>query len=300
MQKTWIILASCLCITGCFRTTTVIKGSVIDASMNTVTLQTQENKTYVFSTIETDKSQLNGLLLGKSVKAKFQLPYQRGQKLLSLSDYPQPADLFNEATVLIPADSVKPLLYLLADRNTLRLFDAAGNLHAVLSKSLTKDADLYWQAKALDLKLQKDKGLWKLKQKENLLYSQAAELADSSLGELIEERFVGVLPAADCSGIRYDLRVKHRTHSGDGLFLLTLTYLNAETDRDLTYSYLGRRFTLRGSADDNNAIVWQCQTDDQAFMVNFLYEPKKQSLSLLTKECREIHSQLNYTLKKVQ
>ena len=59
MQKTWIILASCLCITGCFRTTTVIKGSVIDASMNTVTLQTQENKTYVFSTIETDKSQLN-------------------------------------------------------------------------------------------------------------------------------------------------------------------------------------------------------------------------------------------------
>ena len=49
-----------------------------------------------------------------------------------------------------------------------------------------------------------------------------------------------------------------------------------------------------------NAIVWQCQTDDQAFMVNFLYEPKKQSLSLLTKECREIHSQLNYTLKKVQ
>ena len=71
MQKTWIILASCLCITGCFRTTTVIKGSVIDASMNTVTLQTQENKTYVFSTIETDKSQLNGLLLGKSVKANF-------------------------------------------------------------------------------------------------------------------------------------------------------------------------------------------------------------------------------------
>lgn len=149
MQKTWIVLASCLCITGCFRTTTVIKGSVIDASKNTVTLQTQENKTYVFSTIETDKSQLNGLLLGKSVKAKFQLPYQRGQKLLSLSDYPQPADLFNEATVLIPADSVKPLLYLLADKNTLRLFDAAGNLHAVLSKSLTKDADLYWQAKLL-------------------------------------------------------------------------------------------------------------------------------------------------------
>ena len=64
-------------------------------------------------------------------------------------DYPQPADLFNEATVLIPADSVKPLLYLLADKNTLRLFDAAGNLHAVLSKSLTKDADLYWQAKLL-------------------------------------------------------------------------------------------------------------------------------------------------------
>ncbi len=98
------------------------------------------------------------------------------------------------------------------------------------------------------------------------------------MGELIEERFVGVLPA-DCSGIRYDLRVKHRTHSGDGLFLLTLTYLNAETDRDLTYSYLGRRFTLRGSADDNNAIVWQCQTDDQAFMVTFCMSLKNKVLA---------------------
>lgn len=302
MNKTWIALTACVCITGCLSVPSTIRGTVVDATMNTVTLKTNENQTYVFSTVETDKTQLNGLVLGKTVSAAFRGAYHSGQELLKLSDYPLPVDLFNDAMVFIPADSSDGLLYLLdeKEKSTLQLYDAAGKLHATLTRSSTAEASAFWHAPSLGLKLQNEKGILTLRQNGKPVYAESTSFADSSLGELTEEHFTGVLPAADCEGIRYDLRIKHRAFSGDGLFLLTLTYLNAQGDRDISYSYLGRRFTLRGSADDENDIVWQCQTDDRAFAPAFLYEPEDQTLTLLTKEHRKIQSQLNYTLIKVR
>lgn len=39
--------------------------------MNTVTIETADSKIYSFSTMDSDKTELNGLLLGKKIEVQF-------------------------------------------------------------------------------------------------------------------------------------------------------------------------------------------------------------------------------------
>ena len=111
--------------------------------------------------------------------------------------------------------------------------------------------------------------------------------------------YEGVLPAADTSGIRYTLTVRNREYSGDGTFVLAMTYLEAENGKDETVTYTGRRFTQRGSADDKDAVVWQLVADDGT-VFNFLLSKEGTSLTLLNDKFEKPQSGLNYTLRLVQ
>lgn len=63
-----------------------VKGEVVDASMKTVTIETADSKIYSFSTMDSDKTELNGLLLGKKIEVQFSGNYQDGMPAKKLSD----------------------------------------------------------------------------------------------------------------------------------------------------------------------------------------------------------------------
>ena len=118
----------------------------------------------------------------------------------------------------------------------------------------------------------------------------------SELGALQNRTYEGLLPAASCPGIRYSLTISSREHSGDGTFTLTMTYLEAENGEDRSYTYTGRRFTLRGMAGDENATVWQLVADSDKGTFNFLREDDT-TLTLLNDRLEKPETTLNYSLR---
>ena len=82
-------------------------------------------------------------------------------------------------------------------------------------------------------------GLWTIEQRGEVIYREDSSAADSSLGDWQERTYEGVLPAADTPGIRYTLTVRNREYSGDGTFVLAMTYLEAGNGKDETVTYTG-------------------------------------------------------------
>ena len=110
--------------------------------------------------------------------------------------------------------------------------------------------------------------------------------------------YEGLLPAADGPGIRYELTLENREHSGDGTYRLAMTYLEAENGRDTTFFSSGRWGTLRGTDDDPDATVYQLNIGDTTLeQINFLSYPD--SLIMLGADMKRAESKLNYTLKLV-
>ena len=122
---------------------------------------------------------------------------------------------------------------------------------------------------------------------------------NDALGTLQEHTYEGTLPAASCPGIRYHLTIRNKEHSGDGTFALTLTYLEAENGEDRTFSYTGKRYTQRGTPDDNDATVWQMIADNEQDIFNFLVESDS-TLVLLNDRFERNKSDLNYSLVRVK
>lgn len=121
----------------------------------------------------------------------------------------------------------------------------------------------------------------------------------TEMGSIQTHSYVGLLPAASCQGIEYKLTIRNREHSGNGTFQLTLTYKEAENGEDRTFTYNGKRFTLRGIPGDDNATVWQCITDDNNNIFNFLRE-NVNKLTLLNDKCEKAKDNLNYSLRLVE
>lgn len=119
------------------------------------------------------------------------------------------------------------------------------------------------------------------------------------LGKMQVHYYEGVLSAASCQGVEYKLTIRNREHSGNGTFQLNVTYKGAENGEDRTFTYKGRRFTLRGIPGDENATVWQCMADDNNKVFNFLREDAN-TLILLNDKCEKSQDGLNYSLRLVE
>ena len=120
--------------------------------------------------------------------------------------------------------------------------------------------------------------------------AQATDTA--ALGPEMLRTYEGLLPAADGPGIRYELTLENREHSGDGTYRLAMTYL------DTTFFSSGRWGTLRGTDDDPDATVYQLNIGDTTLeQINFLSYPD--SLIMLGADMKRAESKLNYTLKLV-
>lgn len=129
--------------------------------------------------------------------------------------------------------------------------------------------------------------------------SENSNPATTQTNEDLEIReYEGLLPCADCPGIRYNLKLQNKEHTGDGTFELDMTYLEAENGKDATFSSTGKWITLRGDADDINATVYQLNPDSVESIMNFLM--LGDSLVMLDRDQKRIDSGLNYTLKLKQ
>lgn len=117
----------------------------------------------------------------------------------------------------------------------------------------------------------------------------------SDLGQLQTRVYKGVLPAASCSGIEYQVTLYNYEHSGDGVYEMVLTYTDADERGNSTYETTGRMYTLRGDAVDKNAVVYQLVPFAEGETVNFLYQQDR--LQLLDQELKPIDSKLNYSLE---
>ncbi|MFR3488351.1 MAG: copper resistance protein NlpE N-terminal domain-containing protein [Alistipes ihumii] len=101
--------------------------------------------------------------------------------------------------------------------------------------------------------------------------AQATDTA--ALGPEMLRTYEGLLPAADGPGIRYELTLENREHSGDGTYRLAMTYLEAENGRDTTF-FERPMGTLRGTDDDPDATVYQLNIGDTTLeQINFLSYP---------------------------
>ena len=212
-----------------------------------------------------------------------------------------PYVLFDKAIRIGSVDNKFPDYYVLfsPDGKIAHLYSDNGKKHESLERrSLPKDGYV-WNVEDDDTKnLRHKDGVWTIEKRMKLIASQSKSDVDASLGPWEEEYFEGVLPAASCPGIRYQLTVRHRSYSGDGVYHLAMTYLEAEKGKDVTFESIGKRLTQRGTSEDSDATVWQLIDDNGKHEANFVYEPMNQTLTLLTKDFKRIESKLNYTLKR--
>lgn len=139
-------------------------------------------------------------------------------------------------------------------------------------------------------------GIWTISQQQKYIFSQPKEETDSTLGDLQIRTYSGLLPAASGPGIHYLLTIRNREYGGDGMFMLIMTYLEAKNGEDESFEYIGKRYTLRGMAGNNDATVWQLKAEDGTIF-NFLYDSNENTLTLLNDNLEKAETTLNYTLQ---
>lgn len=285
-----------------------LKGKVADATMNTVTV-VEKGDTLSFGTANADKEGLDGLFIGDSVEVYYKGEYASGMETLRLVTIAHPETvvrtrLFEEGLRTEAIDGSHRSLYILfsPDSLTTELYTSDKNGKETWKQHTLPSGKHFWSLKDENdpVALHRTDGRWKVTDKEKVLFEQPRSDADESLGMWTTSRYEGILPAADGPDIRYQLALRHRQHSGDGSFLLRLTYLEAENGRDVTFVYTGKRLTQRGTPEYPDATVWQLIADQGEDVYNFLQEKDGQSLTLLNRDFKKSQLPLNYTLKKVE
>ena len=84
-------------------TTTRVPGTITDASMNTVTVENAEG-TFTFSTMDADKSEANGLLLGAPVTVNYSGKLEEGAAASKVATDPTYAEAVGNWTMPDPID----------------------------------------------------------------------------------------------------------------------------------------------------------------------------------------------------
>lgn len=96
--------------------------------------------------------------------------------------------------------------------------------------------------------------------------------------------FVGVLPCADCPGVRTELTLTRKgQHWAEGTYRLQETYLGREGSLVTT----GEWTTLRGDAEDEDAVVYELNPDKPDKAVRFAKDGERQ-VRLLDREMRPL------------
>ena len=93
---------------------------------------------------------------------------------------------------------------------------------------------------------------------------QAGDTTAAPSDTLIGKTFTGSTTIGPDTA-EWHLEIRHKPHSGDGNFSLSITRTGT------TQRFSGRRYTLRGTDDDIDATLWQCKADSTLWF-DFLVE----------------------------
>lgn len=108
-------------------------------------------------------------------------------------------------------------------------------------------------------------------------------------GDVTERTFKGVLPCADCPGIKYELELWNDQFADKGTYKMEMDY----EDRDADFEQKGTWETVKGEYNDPVYVLTPDSVKDGK--TYFLY--KTDSLIMLDNQMKLIDSKLNYTLK---
>lgn len=122
---------------------------------------------------------------------------------------------------------------------------------------------------------------------------------DPKAGAVINERYTGMLPAADGPGIDYDLTIVRQEGVTRGVYALVTTYIEGENGRDAIFTETGRFVTLQGEGPNKGTEYLELTPSDDSTVHYFLKE-KDGSLTMVSKDLKRADSKLNYTLKRTK
>ena len=113
--------------------------------------------------------------------------------------------------------------------------------------------------------------------------------------------FEGILPCADCEGVKTTLSLFQNNLKKQYTYSLQEIYIGQGNDK--TFETTGKWIALKGTQQDPNAIVYQLafQNDDpeDSDAINYLVVDKN-TIKLIDDEMNEFDSKLNYTLTRKQ
>ena len=116
----------------------------------------------------------------------------------------------------------------------------------------------------------------------------ACQSSQSNVEEPSRVVYKGVLPAADCPGIVYDL-----TLIGDSVYSLDMTYIEGIDGKDVTFSSTGNvDYTHQG---DKRAVILKPSTD---VVATYLLVVNDSTLRMVNDSLQEIPNNLKYDLIK--
>ena len=137
----------------------------------------------------------------------------------------------------------------------------------------------------------------------NLATRSGRNLTDSlkmeaNAGSVVNDRYVGLLPAADGPGIEYDLLLFRQERNNNGVYELVMTYIEGDNNGgNLSFIDTGRYDTIRREHDgstDSYIRLTPFNGDNEIF---FIIE-NNGNLTLVNADLQRADSQLNYTIQK--
>lgn len=121
---------------------------------------------------------------------------------------------------------------------------------------------------------------------------------DSTIGELQTCIYEGLLPAADCEGINYQLVLQTINPDSVGTYVVNATYIGADNGKDKTFTEKGNAKMIKGTPSDPNAVIIQLVGGDGATTTNFIAEGDS-VLTMVGNDFKKAASKLNYSIKKI-
>lgn len=281
-----------------------VKGVVVDATADAITLIVDGKDTLSFGIGNMDKADLSSVLNGDSIEIGFEGEYKDGMEAVSLmtvvtEEWDEYVHLLRNGIRMEMTGGDRSPVYAIFSNDSstvVIIYPVDGTKDVLYRRSLPLGGHV-WNMEGDDTKdLIFIDGCWTISQRGILKYKQSQSDNDESLGGWKESYFEGIFLKVNGEYAKYRLMIRHRAYSGDGYFVLQSVHIEGDTNNE--YCCVGKRYTQRGIPVDNNAIVWQL-TGDDGTRYNFVYDSKEETLRLLNGNFEFVGLESNCKFRKV-
>ncbi len=119
-------------------------------------------------------------------------------------------------------------------------------------------------------------------------------------GDTSWKTYSGILPCADCPGIKTELSIKDNFTIESYQFVLKETYLEAENGKDKSFESKGMYNFWRGNSSDPDATIIVLNDDSVERAKRFFLRVSDKELKSVDHKGDEIDSQMNFSLMRTK